>query len=273
MLRTLATLTLVLLAPMSLMPIRAEGLEVARDVESCAMELAKSPRSTSRALPLPLRVATWNTEKFSEPESAVMLESIAKDADLLFLQESLLEGAPQSRHGGRIFAPGYSTEAFVSGVAIRYREPPDVGCTLSFAEPWLQTPKMVAAGRFPLADGSNLLAVTVHGINFTFGTYDYRQQLAAIRQLLDAHAGPALVIGDFNHWNPWRADALRELAQQAGLLEAQLVPDLRSRHFGMPVDGIFLRGLTSIDATAIPTESSDHNPLTATLQLMPNQAP
>jgi endonuclease/exonuclease/phosphatase (EEP) superfamily protein YafD len=152
-----------------------------------------------------------------------------------------------------------------SGVEVRAAAPADASCTLSINEPWLGTPKAVAVARFPLAEEPALLVISLHAINFTLGVSDYRDMLGLLGSLLDAHPGPAVVAGDFNHWNPWRAAALEAFATAEHLHWLPVSPDRRSRHFGQIVDGILLRDLGGAAGSALPTRSSDHNPIIGTL--------
>lgn len=219
----------------------------------------------SPSLPLPLRLSTWNAMKFSEAGAAAMLERLAEESDLLLLQESLRVSTTNSAQPYRLFADGYLRGDLQTGVETRSIVSADAACTLRFREPWLRTPKAIAIARFPLSDGRSLLVVNLHAINFTVGAADYRKQLEAIGELLTVHRGPAVIAGDFNNWSDARQGVLQAFLRRHVLAPAPITPDLRSRHLGVPVDSIFLRGLHSVTATAIPTTASDHNPVTAVL--------
>jgi len=129
----------------------------------------------------------------------------------------------------------------------------------------------VAVARFALQDRLPLLVINLHAINFTVGSDQYRRQLDALGSLLDVHRGPVLLAGDFNRWNGARVRVLRRFMARHHLSELPISPDWRSRHFGHSVDAILLRGLRGIASAALPTRSSDHNPLIATL--LPAPAP
>jgi len=58
-----------------------------------------------------------------------------------------------------------------------------------------------------------------------------------------------------------------ENAARLGLTELKLATDRRALFFGRHFDRIFIRGLQMIDADAIPVDSSDHNPVVATLRI------
>jgi endonuclease/exonuclease/phosphatase (EEP) superfamily protein YafD len=56
-------------------------------------------------------------------------------------------------------------------------------------------------------------------------------------------------------------------AAKLGLAETQWHDDKRSLFFGKQLDHILVRGLAVVDVEAIPVESSDHNPMVATLRV------
>lgn len=230
------------------------------DLESCrAALLTTAP--TARALPFPLHVGSWNVMKLDRRGARQQVVEMSRDTDLLLLQEAPSDLTLFDQLHGDHFAPGFQRAGQLTGVSMHSRLPADISCTLSFREPWLRSPKAVLALRIPGA-GQSLLAINLHGINFTLGSGAYRRQLEAIEVLVRTHTGPVIVAGDFNHWNPWRRWVLEEFRAGLGLREAQFSPDWRSRHLGSPVDSAFVRGLRVISATAAPTTRSDHNPLT-----------
>jgi endonuclease/exonuclease/phosphatase (EEP) superfamily protein YafD len=59
-----------------------------------------------------------------------------------------------------------------------------------------------------------------------------------------------------------------------GLGLAAVLPqaDARTRVLGRQIDFIFVRGLEVVDASAPQVTSSDHNPLLATLRVLPTAA-
>ena len=76
-----------------------------------------------------------------------------------------------------------------------------------------------------------------------------------------------LLSGDFNtwHWRQWRI--LGDMASDHGLTTLKYAEDHRKRVFGQPLDHIYVRGLHVVDATTVSLDSSDHNPMSATLSL------
>jgi len=106
----------------------------------------------------------------------------------------------------------------------------------------------------------------VHSINFELAVDTYRAQLEALADALAGHRGPIIFAGDFNTWNDARDRVVAGIAARLGLTELKLSVDQRALFFGRRLDHIFIRGLQSIDVSAIPVDSSDHNPVVATLR-------
>jgi endonuclease/exonuclease/phosphatase (EEP) superfamily protein YafD len=235
------------------------------DSADCVAALARSPAARSEPMPQPLRLLSWNVMKFDIPGAMEQLDAFAKGAQLVLLQESLLGPATDTQaQPERYFSAGYSRGTQQTGVEIRSRQRADVSCSLSFREPWLRTRKAVSVARLPFRD-QVLLVINLHAINFTLGSSNYRQQLESIGEITAHHEGPVIVAGDFNHWNFWRVSVVAEWARRFGLEEVSFDPDWRSRHLGSSLDTIFLRGLSPISATGLPTRRSDHHAILADL--------
>ena len=95
-----------------------------------------------------------------------------------------------------------------------------------------------------------------------------REQLGAALDHVHAHTGPVIVSGDLNTWSQTRFAAADSLIRDAGLEPVVFPEDQRTRIFGLPVDHIYVRGMTWQDAYAVEVDSSDHNPLIATLTVL-----
>ena len=241
--------------------------EIARDLEACLESLEQPSATRTLKSPRDFRVTSWNAMKFLLEGSQRVAGELATDADILFLQESIREELPTlSPLPESLFADGFKQDETQTGVEIRSAHRPDLQCTLLYREPWLRTPKAVAVARFPVG-AEPLLAINLHGINFTLGSAAYRAQLADVGALIDAHTGPVIVGGDMNDWNNWRGTVVAQFVEKHALERVVFSPDWRSLHLGRPVDGFYVRDLDWVDATAVPTESSDHHPITLILRL------
>jgi endonuclease/exonuclease/phosphatase (EEP) superfamily protein YafD len=111
-----------------------------------------------------------------------------------------------------------------------------------------------------------LAVANLHAINVTVGLDSYGQQLTRLRETLAGHAGPLIVVGDFNCWTPGRERIVSEFAQSLGLRQADLYAQPARRFFGRAIDHIFYRNLELLDARAVAVSSSDHDPLVATFR-------
>jgi endonuclease/exonuclease/phosphatase (EEP) superfamily protein YafD len=110
------------------------------------------------------------------------------------------------------------------------------------------------------------MVINVHIINFTLATAPVHDQLLNLDAVLNEHAGPIVVCGDFNTWKRKRLDILENWTREHRLEAVHLKEDHRSRYFGYPVDYVFYRELEVVDAACTPVTSSDHNPLTVTFR-------
>jgi endonuclease/exonuclease/phosphatase (EEP) superfamily protein YafD len=115
-----------------------------------------------------------------------------------------------------------------------------------------------------LPDGEPLLVVNIHSINFVPQKY-FSQELKRIYALLNQHTGAMIVAGDFNNWTKKRQWHMEEFRRDLGL---ELAPMHSAHHikrlFRKPLDHVFYRGLTLLEAKALDTGSfSDHNPIYA----------
>ncbi|WOJ91976.1 endonuclease/exonuclease/phosphatase family protein [Congregibacter variabilis] len=238
------------------------------NIAACAQALQTQATASLQDFPQPLRLRSWNVMKFDLPGAREELQRMSHNADLVFLQESPRgTGRAPETQKYRYFSPGYSRGREASGVEIRSKIPADLVCQFTFTEPWLRTPKAVSAVRLPFRK-SALLLINLHAINFTFTARHYRKNLAELSQLVQTHQGPIIVAGDFNHWNSWRALALRSWARTLDLAEVDFDPDWRSKHLGAHVDTIFIRGLSAIASAALPTTRSDHHAIMASIVLL-----
>ena len=205
--------------------------------------------------------------KYRREGSYDLVQRLAQNADFVALQEgvqSTVVDAPNLTY--RYFAEGYASAERQTGVEIRSRFPATVSCALSFREPWLRTPKAALAAHYAIGT-EGLLLISLHAVNFTFWVTDLQRQFAALGNLIDAHAGPTIVIGDFNNWNAYRQAVIETFARRHGLEIARFEPDGRSRHLGVPVDGLLQRGFEVLNASALLTDASDHHPILAVLRL------
>jgi endonuclease/exonuclease/phosphatase (EEP) superfamily protein YafD len=183
------------------------------------------------------------------------------------LTDGLQRGLRDAGHDW-LLASSFMLHAHETGVLSAARVRPASACVQRVFEPLLRLPKSAVITRYAMKGTAQPLAVAnLHAINFTLGVRAYRTQLEAIAAELGQHRGPLIVAGDFNTWSSRRFAVVRAVMQRLGLVAVPPPTDTRTRVFGRQVDHIFVRGLEVVDAEAPEVESSDHNPLLATVRV------
>ncbi|MCB9913411.1 MAG: endonuclease/exonuclease/phosphatase family protein [Planctomycetes bacterium] len=233
---------------------------------------------------LGVRLISWNLAK--APGTRRELEHHVQSADLVCLQEampSLLPDVPGSVHFAESFRRLRPNAEF-HGVATLARAQARHGDHATIAsrwrEGWIVTPKMALATEYELGD-ELLLVVNVHAMNFQpVFKYMLRDQFERIAQRIAAHAGPAIVCGDFN---TWRADRLRLIENLLHGFEPVVFGESEHRKRGhwvsslafgnreLPLDHVYVRGLDWREAQVLPSEHSDHGALAVHLFPKPGQ--
>lgn len=252
---------------------RHAGLDsVQTNPEACSNQLVGNDRSTNDELDSrDIRIVNWNIQKGGDPQWATDLATIQSDPDLMLFQEASLNSnawgvvTADQYHS---FSPGYRTRRSLTGVMTVSATMPLTQCNFMNVEPWLRSPKATVITEYGLSDtDQTLLVVNLHAVNFTFGTYAFRKQIRQALSVLDGHAGPILLSGDFNTWRWRRSVVLNEMTASLRLEMLDYDEDHRKRVFGQPLDQIYVRGLEVLEATTREVDSSDHNPMTARLRV------
>jgi len=141
-------------------------------------------------------------------------------------------------------------------------------CSIHSKEPFIRLPKTLLVSLYPLAGSSEtLLVANIHGINFTFGTKIYEQQIQNLQNVLQQHDGPMIVAGDFNSWSDGRIHIIEQLEQSLSLEALEYQNHNRTKVFGKAIDHIFYRGLIPTDITTPQVVSSDHNPIIVSFRI------
>jgi endonuclease/exonuclease/phosphatase (EEP) superfamily protein YafD len=226
----------------------------------------------ARAVDRQFRLLTWNIHKQSDKGWQADLGRFAQQADIMLLQEIVLE--PEIRQvieGAGLqwaMASSFLHADIDIGVLTGARVSPVATCTQRIVEPLLRIPKSSVITWYALEGTGRTLAVAnMHSINFSLSLGAYREQLDAMREALADHDGPIIFAGDLNTWTQARYDAVNGVAKSLGLVEIAFAEDRRKLFLGKQLDHIFVRGLTMVDSSAIEVTSSDHNPVQATLRL------
>ncbi|MCA0934657.1 endonuclease/exonuclease/phosphatase family protein [Vibrio alginolyticus] len=213
-----------------------------------------------------LNVLVWNIYKQGKENWQTALDRLSADRQLLLLQEaSMTESFKQWLVDGSWISNQVSAfKALGSGAGVINiaQKLPEKACAYTSTEPWLRLPKSALYSQYRLSNGDTLAVVNIHAINFTVGTDEYSSQLSALETLLKQHSGPIVFAGDFNSWNEYRLDAMKQALQKANLQEVIFTPDHRTQFItGQRLDHVFYRGLVIKNAKAPQSDASDHNPL------------
>ncbi|MEZ9537901.1 endonuclease/exonuclease/phosphatase family protein [Shewanella sp. 10N.286.51.B8] len=212
-----------------------------------------------------LRIAVWNIYKQQKRNWQTELQQITQGSDLLLLQEAKLNRrfskylADTQHHV--VMAKGFNLLNVPMGVMNISSQPASEACAYQTAEPLIRFAKSTLVAAYPLSNGQQLLVVNLHGVNFDWRLNSYESQLKKVLKKVAIHQGPVILAGDLNTWREGRMSIVRQLTHGLSLTEAKYKADFRKRVFGLPLDHIFYRGLTLINADSNETSASDHNPI------------
>lgn len=217
------------------------------------------------SFPNEANLLVWNIHKGEDQGWKAELEKLAKNKDLVLLQEAssrqnisqlLKHILPSS-----LYARAYSYLNQESGVNTLSKISPISYCVGTEAEPWIQVPKVGIATEYLRKDKPSLLVINLHLVNFEWNLTNYKKQVNRLFQIVNDHQGPIILAGDFNTWNHHRLALIRGLAEKYNLKEVGYTNDVRKRFMGNPLDHVFVRGVNISEAKVISTNSSDHNPI------------
>ncbi|MCL1144498.1 endonuclease/exonuclease/phosphatase family protein [Shewanella marinintestina] len=218
-----------------------------------------------------LDVTTWNLYKQNSSGWDVTLKQLAERSDLLLLQEAKytadLKSFVEEQELYMLLARAFTFAEEPIGVMNLSRDRALSSCVFRKAEPYIHFPKSMLISYYLLSDATQLLAVNIHSINFTWGLDEYKAQLSVVKEALLNHTGPIIFAGDMNTWSEQRSEAVAQLLKNTGLIEAIPNEDSRTTFFGHRLDHIYYRDLELVKAESIITESSDHNPVKAYFRL------
>jgi endonuclease/exonuclease/phosphatase (EEP) superfamily protein YafD len=226
----------------------------------------------SRFLPETFSILCWNVYKKNSkdlrfrPFLAEFIEK--KEIDLLLFQEANFRDNVPFTIKNFAFDAAANLEfmgEFYGVLSASRVESTDAKAYLSEGRESLIGPhKSLLLSTYPFEDGSQLLILNVHAINFR-ENQGYYKELERFLELMQTYEGPMIIAGDFNSWNKNRIQKLHETREKLGL---QAVPfkqiDQVKSFMGNHLDFIFYRGVELVDFAVYQDHSlSDHNPLFA----------
>lgn len=207
----------------------------------------------------------WNIFKQQRADWLSVLKSFGKDAQLVLLQEA--QTTPElirfatSHYLAADQVPAFALPQHPSGVMTLAAAHPVYCCPLREREPLLRLAKSALITVYPLYNDQLLMVVNIHAVNFSLGVDVYSKQLGPIGEQITNHRGPVIMAGDFNAWSRKRINALYQFASDMTLREVNFTDDYRRKAFGRPLDFVFYRDLSVVEASVLVTRASDHNPL------------
>lgn len=214
-----------------------------------------------------IELLVWNVQKFENPLALEWLQEAP--SQIILTQESIASVQQEFAHtldATQAFSPGYRTfDNETSGVGIISKLSTSLNCAWQHEEPWLLTPKATLVSALQFAN-KTLIAVNLHAINFSIGTQELEQQLAAISEVIDQYDGPVVIAGDFNTWSQARTEVLERFIQQHDLTAAKFEPDYRVRPFSYPLDHILTKNVDVLNTRSEQSGLSDHTPLILTIR-------
>ncbi len=221
--------------------------------------------------PNEIRLLNWNIAKGVKHGWHNDLRHLSQDKDLVIIQEAALGGALEevfSEHRHRAFSPGFRNKMHQTGVMTASRVAPLNAHSFRHTEPIIRTPKATLITEYALQDtDKTLMVVNIHAVNFTIGTRIFTAQLDRVYKVLLQHDGPILFCGDFNTWRQQRVKRLQQLIESLSLRAIDFEQDRRKHSLGLPLDHVFYRGLIPNRVESQCVTSSDHNPISVSLDL------
>jgi endonuclease/exonuclease/phosphatase (EEP) superfamily protein YafD len=234
--------------------------------------LFKQGHSSERQLASKISALIWNIKKAQLKNWKKEFINFGKGKDLFLVQEAYetdvflstlnaFEGFEWNLGASFLYrkygdaATGTMVASQVEPAEVLVKHSPDV-------EPIAGTPKSATFVKYPISGkAEELLVISVHGINFeTNGAF--KRHMCQIKRVIEKHAGPVLLAGDFNTWNDSRSSHLSSVTSGLGLVEAQYKNgEARMSFAGHFLDHIFTRGLIVNSAEVIADSvGSDHKP-------------
>ncbi len=244
----------------------ANGVEECRDLMAADITSDATELDSSN-----IRLLNWNIQKQRNTDSADDLRDLAIDKDLILIQEASLReetinGVDSTKHWS--FAPGYRLDGEVTGVLTLSSIKPLTQCSFVTLEPVLRTPKATSITEYALSDTDLTLAVVnMHVVNFSLGLKAFREQIENVHRVLETHTGPVILSGDFNTWRRQRMLILEQMTLDLGLRPVDFGDDQRVRLMGNLLDHLYVRGLSTTEASTNAVITSDHNPMSAILAM------
>lgn len=224
----------------------------------------------------PLGIVVWNTFKGKRERYYDVLSQRTTGADLILLQEFRHDPVLEASH--RELFVGRDAGMAVSFYTRPNQEAPTGVCTVSsvhamktqfllsrYLEPVTRTPKTAMCTYYPIDQpecptNEALLVLNSHGINFRLRR-PFLDQMLQFEAQLRHHAGPIILVGDFNTWEKGRVRILEAVARSIGLKHIAFPPGIKAVR-GHELDRVYVRGGSAARQDVLVNgAASDHSML------------
>ncbi len=240
------------------------------------LEISKGVKSELN--PDSIKLLVWNLHKGKDKGFDQDFKKLAKDKDILLLQEVYLNKfmsevfLSQSGFGFKtatsFFDPlslnvrtGVSNASYAEPIEVKYVR------TINL-EPVINTPKVAMITRYKLSGTDKILTVAnIHSINFV-SPLIFKIELERIYKELKKYPKPIIFAGDFNTWLGEKIYHFDQLRIELGLKEATFNPDFRMNRNDYYLDHF----LYSDDLEVVSSKcegkymGSDHKPMEVSLR-------
>lgn len=223
---------------------------------------------------MPLEIAVWNTFKGRRERYYDVLSAHTRHADLILLQEFWHDPTLEAAH--RDLLAERDAHLAVSFYMRPNQKAPTGVCTVSgiraikiqlvlsrYFEPVTRTPKTAICSYYPIdrpdcPHDQGLLVLNSHGINFRLRR-PFLDQMLQFEAQLQHHAGPIILVGDFNTWENGRVRILEAVARRLGLVHIRFPTGIKAigRH---ELDRVYVRGgVVEQQRVIMDRAASDHS--------------
>jgi len=233
--------------------------------------LIKGKASKSELNPNQISILVWNMYKGKKDTWKSDFPDLAKDKDLLILQETdsdtrvqnVLETFKGFRWDtGISFTDSRKFGSFTGTLLGSKVKPSKVEIIRSkYKEPIVRTHKVITVANYPIKGrDEELLTLSIHAINFARKKAFYHQ-LRQTELMIRNHKGPVVFGGDFNCRSKAKTRYMRNFFKELGFTEVTFRNDSRYRSgmTGRIIDYIYIRDLKILDSEVYGhLKSSDH---------------
>ncbi len=244
------------------------------DLQSCEVTAVMNEQENNlQGLdPENISFLNWNIYKGNGENWQQDLSSFAQSHDLMTIQEATLDeeltGLLETHDFNWIMNTAFYLNGTAAGVMTVANSNAVHSCGFKVKEPLIRIPKSTLVSYYTIK-GSNekLLVANIHGINFTFGVGEYRQQMEKLYDAIKYHDGPMIVAGDFNSWSDDRMMEVSQLISKLSLSEIEYPVNNKTHVFGNAIDHVFYRQLELVSNRVRQVSSSDHNPISVNFRV------